>query len=763
MVRYAVEIQGIVQGVGFRPFVYRIANSFSLAGFVLNTSQGVSLEIEGSPAACAAFLTELQENPPSMALIEKITVKELPLRGEPGFRILASLAGTRNAMISPDIGICADCMRDITEKGNRRYHYAFTNCTNCGPRFTIIRDIPYDRKNTTMAEFTQCEPCQKEYEDPADRRFHAQPNACPDCGPHLSFYEDGESLAGDVYDLFQSRIAAGKIVAVKGIGGYHLVCDARNEAAVQALRQRKLRYDKPFAVMMPDLATAEKYCVLNQAEQKALTSTQKPIVLLQKKPNCPIAFNVSQNNRRLGVMLPYTPLHYLLLQNQEVLVMTSGNLSDRPMVFQDEAAFTGFSRVADAVLTHNRRIHRRMDDSVCIVVNDRLHLLRRARGFVPEPFCLPGNRQVILALGAQQKNTFCLAKRENAFLSGHIGDLDDADTEKSYTDEIAAFLKIFEALPAVIACDYHPDYLSSRYAVYYQKSLNEAFQKANKTEQEIQIIPIQHHHAHFASVLAEHDLNGEQIFGLIFDGSGLGDDGSIWGGEALFGNTGSSRRVGHLLPFRLLGGETAIREPWRVALAVTAQACDRDTALDLFPEDRKTARILLQAGEKEINSPLTSSMGRLFDAVAALAGICPVTTYEGQAAIELQQSMDTTAAGSYHFVIEQTDEGMLFDWRPLLRAVLTDRQNAVPAGGLSLRFHRAVVELIVQAAILQRQNNGSQKVVLSGGVFQNEYLLSQTMTALQEQGFTVYSNEKIPTNDGGIAFGQAAAVAYRMR
>ena len=763
MVRYAVEVQGIVQGVGFRPFVYRIAKSLLLDGFVYNTSKGVSIEIEGNQAGCAAFLTELQENPPPMARIEKVAVRELPLRGEPGFRILASLAGARNAMISPDIGICADCIRDITEKGNRRYRYAFTNCTNCGPRFTIIQDIPYDRKNTTMAQFTQCEPCQAEYEDPADRRFHAQPNACPDCGPHLIFNQNGKPLAGDVYDLFQSRIAAGKIVAVKGIGGYHLVCDARNEAAVQTLRQRKLRYDKPFAVMMPDLATVEKYCVMNQAEQRALTSIQKPIVLLQKKPDCSIAWSVCQNNRRLGVMLPYTPLHYLLLQNQKVLVMTSGNLSDRPMVFQDEEAFTGFSQIADAVLTHNRQIYRRMDDSVGIVVHDRLHLLRRARGFVPEPLRLPGNRQVILALGAQQKNTFCLAKQENAFLSGHIGDLDDADTEKAYTDEIAAFLKIFEALPAVIACDYHPDYLSSRYAVTYQKSLKQAFQKTNKTEQEIQIIPIQHHHAHFASVLAEHDLNEEQIFGLIFDGSGLGDDGSIWGGEALLGNIGSSSRVGHLLPFRLLGGETAIKEPWRVALAVTAQTCGRETALDLFPEDRETAEILLQAGEREINSPLTSSMGRLFDAVAALTGICPVTTYEGQAAIELQQSMDETAAGSYHFAIEQTDEGMLFDWRPLICAVLTDRKNAVPAGSLSLRFHRAVVELIVQAAILQRQNNGSQKVVLSGGVFQNEYLLGQAMTALEEQGFLFYSNEKIPTNDGGIAFGQAAAVAYRMR
>lgn len=763
MVRYFIEVQGIVQGVGFRPFVYRIANSFLLNGFVFNTSMGVSIEIEGNPATCEAFLTELQENPPPMARIEKVTVREIPLQEEHGFRILPSRVGIRNASISPDIGICEDCIKDISSKENRRYGYAFTNCTNCGPRFTIIQDIPYDRKNTTMAEFSQCAPCREEYENPADRRFHAQPNACPDCGPRLSFYQDGKLLPGDAYDLFQSRIDSGKIVALKGIGGYHLVCDARNEQAVQTLRQRKLRYDKPFAVMMPDLATVEKYCVLSQSEKKALTSMQKPIVLLQKKPACPIAISVTQINRRLGVMLPYTPLHYLLMQNQEVLVMTSGNLSDRPMTYQDEEAFAVFPQIADAVLTHNRKIYRRMDDSVCMVVNDRVHMIRRARGFVPEPIRLKGNRQVILALGAQQKNTFCLAKQENAFLSGHIGDLDDADTEKSFTDEIASFLKIFEAVPAVIACDLHPDYLSSRYAVYYQKSLNKVFQNLNKTEQEIQIIPIQHHHAHFASVLAEHEVTGDQILGLIFDGTGLGDDGSIWGGEALLGNIGASSRVGYLLPFALLGGETAIKEPWRVALAVTEQACGRETAFTLFPEDRETAEILLRAGEKKINSPLTSSMGRLFDAVAALAGICPVTTYEGQAAIELQQSMDETAAGCYHFEIEQSTDGMLFDWRPLICAIIGDRKTGVSAGILSLRFHRAVVELILNAAILQQKKTGSSKVALSGGVFQNGFLLGNAITALETHGFTVYSNEKIPTNDGGISFGQAAAVSYRMR
>jgi len=752
MVRYSIEILGIVQGVGFRPFVYRIANAYMLNGFVFNTSMGLSIEIEGSPEACAAFLVELEENPPPMALIEKIMVREIPVRGVDGFQILASQSGSRSTFISPDLGICDDCIRDITSKENRRYGYAFTNCTNCGPRFSIIQDLPYDRKNTTMSEFNQCAPCQAEYENPTNRRFHAQPNACPNCGPKLSFYQDDVLMTGDAYDFFRQAINSGKIVALKGIGGYHLVCDARNEHAVQTLRQRKFRYDKPFAVMMPDIATVEKFCVINQVEKRALTSRQKPIVLLKKKTDQQIAFGVTQNNRRLGVMLPYTPLHYLLMQGQEALVMTSGNLSDRPMTFHDEEAFAIFPQVADAILTHDRQIYRRMDDSVCIVVNDQVHMIRRARGFVPEPIQLKGNQHVILALGAQQKNTFCLAKQENAFLSGHIGDLDDSDTEKAFTDEIASFLKIFEALPTIIACDLHPDYLSTRYATYYQKLLSEAI-----------IMPIQHHHAHFASVLAEHSVTENQILGLIFDGTGLGEDDSIWGGEALLGNIGISSRLGHLRSFPLLGGEAAIQQPWRVALAMTEQACGLDMALSLFPKERETAKILLRAGEKNINSPSASSMGRLFDAVAALSGICPVTTYEGQAAIELQHCLDETAEGSYHFMIEENTNGMLFDWRPMICEIINDRKNGASSGVISLRFHLAVVELILNVAILQRMKNGIKSVVLSGGVFQNEYLLGNALTTLEKHEFIVYTNEKIPCNDGGISFGQAATVAYRMR
>lgn len=752
MVRYAVEVQGIVQGVGFRPFVYGIANSYNLSGVVFNTSRGLSIEIEGKSEACALFLDELKTNPPPMALIEKIEIHEIPVQGTLGFQILASQSGHRSTFISPDLGICEDCIDDISSKENRRYGYAFTNCTNCGPRFSIIKDLPYDRRNTTMSNFKQCALCQGEYENPSNRRFHAQPNACPDCGPRLSFYRDGSLITGDVYDLFHQTINAGKIVALKGIGGYHLVCDARNEQAVQTLRQRKLRYDKPFAVMMPDLATVERHCRLNQMEKKALTSRQKPIVLLKKKSNLQITFAVTQNNQRLGVMLPYTPLHYLLMQNQEALVMTSGNISDQPMIFQDVDAFAIFPQVADAILTHNRQIVRRVDDSVCIVVNDRMHMVRRARGYVPEPIPLKGNSHVILALGAQQKNTFCLAKQDNAFLSGHIGDLDDGETEKSFTDEITSFLKIFEAQPTIIACDLHPEYHSTRYASYYQKKLRGAI-----------LVPIQHHHAHFASVLAEHSVKGDQTLGFIFDGTGLGDDGSIWGGEVLLGNTGGSNRVGHLRSFLLLGGEAAIQEPWRVALAMTEQACGQETALSLFPKERITAEILLKAGEQNINSPSTSSMGRLFDAVAALCGICPVTTYEGQAAIELQHSMDETTEGVYHFLIEDQANGMLFDWRPLIREIIEDRKNGVSVGAISLRFHNAVVELIQNVALLQCAKNGIDSVVLSGGVFQNEYLLEKAQTALRKHEFIVYTNEKIPCNDGGISYGQAATVAYRMR
>jgi len=744
MVRYSLTVRGIVQGVGFRPFMFRLAKSLSIRGFVKNTSEGVYAEIEGDESDCDEFIDELKQHPPALALIEDIEVQTLQLRGDTDFVIMASSNGVRNALISPDIGICDECRADIEDKNNRRYRYAFTNCTNCGPRFTIIRDIPYDRKNTTMAGFIQCPDCRREYEDPLNRRFHAQPNACPVCGPKLSFYVDGKAIDGDPYELLRKCINDGMIVAVKGIGGYHLACDAQNEDAVARLRKNKIRYDKPFAVMMRDISTVRRFCEMDVTEEDILTCARKPIVLLKKKEGCTIAKSVAPGSNRLGVMLPYTPLHCILMENFDVLVMTSANISDRPMIYDDSEAMDRLFSIADAVLTHNRQIFRRMDDSVCMAVSDKVRMIRRARGYAPEPLRLNGNRSVILALGPQQKNTFCLAKGEDAFLSGHIGDLDDMDTVRAYESEIQSYLRIFEAKPDIIACDMHPDYVSTRYADRFRDVLP--------------VYEIQHHHAHFASVLAEHDI-GDNAIGLILDGTGYGKDGTLWGGEALWGNTGTSERIGHMLYAPLLGGEAAIREPWRMALAMVYVACGKDTALEYFEEYGDKTELLLRAYERNINSPPTSGAGRLFDAAAVLAGIRTHITYEGQAAVEFEQAIDDSADGSYSIDIAWESGMMIFDWRQLIRDIVRDAMSGCSTGEISARFHRAMVQLLVDAASLARRQYGSNIAALSGGVFQNVYILGNAVSNLEKNGFIVCSNEKVPANDGGISYGQAAAAA----
>lgn len=745
MIRYSLTIKGIVQGVGFRPFIFRLAKSHSICGFVRNTSEGVYAEIEGEEADCNDFIDELKSNPPALAQIKSIQVKTSQLRGDKDFVIVVSSYGVRNALISPDIGICDECRADIADKNNRRYRYAFTNCTNCGPRFTIIRDIPYDRKNTTMAEFVQCPDCRHEYENPYDRRFHAQPNACPVCGPKLSFYIAGQIKQQDPYVLFSKCINEGMIVAVKGIGGYHLACDAKNEDAVARLRKNKVRYDKPFAVMMRDIGTVRRFCKLDETEERILTSARKPIVLLKKRDDCTIAEDTAPNSNRLGVMLPYTPLHCILMENFDALIMTSANISDRPMIYDDHEAMERLFDIADAVLTHNRQIWRRMDDSVCMEVSGKVRLIRRARGYAPEPLKLKNNSGVILALGAQQKNTFCLAKGEDAFLSGHIGDLDDMDTVRAYESEIQSFMRIFEAKPDIIACDMHPDYVSTRYAERFRNVLP--------------VYEIQHHHAHFASVLAEHDIEKNAI-GLIFDGTGYGKDGAVWGGEALWGDIGASKRIGHMLYAPLLGGEAAIREPWRMALAMMSISCGKDAALEYFSEYGNIAELLLSAGKRKINSPFTSGAGRLFDAAAALAGIRINITYEGQAAIELEQAIDDSEGGSYGIDIVQEPDMMIFDWRQMICDIVRDVKNGMSVGKISAKFHRAMVQLLADAAFLARKQYGSNTVVLSGGVFQNAYILGNGISKLEKNGFDVFSNEKVPANDGGISYGQAAAAAW---
>ncbi len=741
MRRYAIKISGIVQGVGFRPFLFREAARLSLRGFARNTSYGVYAEVEGEEAACERFIEALRESPPPLARVTAVAAVPMEWKGDAAFAIVESEPGAHAALVSPDVGICEACWREIFDPKDRRYRYPFTNCTDCGPRFTIINDIPYDRQSTSMARFTQCPECQGEYDDPLCRRFHAQPNACSACGPRLSFLINGKEAEGDPFALFEEFVRSGKTVAVKGLGGFHLACDAKNEEAVARLRHNKARYEKPLAVMLRDVETVRLHCELSFEEEALLTSRRKPIVLLKKRPDCAIAPSVAPGNARLGAMLPYTPLHCLLMENREALVMTSGNVSDRPMLFRDGDAVAGLSSLADAILTHDRGIVRRVDDSVMIVSQGRPRFLRRARGYAPEPVSIKGCGRAIFAAGAQQKNIFCLVKGNDAFLSGHIGDLDDPETERSYREEAASYMRLFDASPEIAACDLHPDYLATRYA----KSLG------------LPVVPVQHHRAHFASVLAEHGVS-ESAVGFVFDGAGLGDDGTIWGGEAFYGNIQKSRRAGHLLPFPLLGGDAAAREPWRPALALAEIALGREEALSLHSH-KSGAEILLRARDAGINAPVSTSMGRLFDAVSSLAGVRDVSSYEGQAAVELEQTADMGFPGSYRFDIFEESETLVFDWRNLVRAAVFDAKAGLGAGAISAKFHRACAALVRDAALLLRERTGCFTVALSGGCFMNEILYQESGKLLEAEGFRVYSNEAVPVNDGGVAYGQAAVAA----
>ena len=742
MIRFRAQVQGIVQGVGFRPFLYREAVLRNLSGFVKNTSSGVYLEIEGSPADCEAFFAALETNPPPLSRITGMERSRIPATREPGFTIQESSSGEKSALVSPDIGICDDCKRELFSESDRRYRYPFINCTNCGPRFSIVRDVPYDRANTSMAGFVQCPPCRHEYEDPLDRRFHAQPNACAVCGPRLSFLVGGIERQGDPVELFAACIRAGQIVAVKGIGGFHLACDAANESAVRLLRARKQRYEKSFAVMLRDLDEAERYCVVSQEERALLSSPQKPIVLLQTRGVAVLAPSVAPGNRRLGVLLPYTPLHCLLLAQTPALVLTSGNVSDCPMLYRDEGTPDAFAPLADAVLTHDRPIVRRVDDSVFVVSLGAPRPLRRARGWAPEPLPLSGSTRHILAMGAQQKNTFCLVRGGQAFLSSHIGELDDPETEAEYLREIASMERLFSVRPKLAVCDLHPDYASTRLAC----------------ESGLPLLMVQHHHAHFASVLAEHAVSSPAI-GFIWDGTGYGADGTVWGGETLFGGIARSERIGHILPFRLFGGEAAVREPWRVALSVAEIALGRAEALNLFPARAAESRLLLQASDAGLNAPQATSMGRLFDAVAATCHLRETVSFEGQAAILLEQVAGASEREAYLFDLERDENGWIYDWRPVIKRAILDAANGVPAEKISMRFHRALAHLLARAAAEHRRETGCDTVALSGGCFQNELLLSLCNSELTQAGFTVLINRLVPCNDGGISYGQAAVAA----
>jgi hydrogenase maturation protein HypF len=735
--RVQARLRGIVQGVGFRPFVYNLARRLGLGGSVRNTSAGLIAEVEGDPAGVDRFLEALTHEAPPLAWIQDIAVTEISPTGGAEFVIEPSVSETGEfALVSPDVATCPECLIDFTSPANRRLGYAFTNCTNCGPRYTIVRDIPYDRPNTTMAPFRMCAACQAEYDDPANRRFHAQPNACAECGPALSA----------PVEEARSRLAAGEIAAIKGLGGFHLACDARDAAAVERLRARKRRSEKPFALMARDLAAAEEICQLSDADRAVLSGARRPIVILPTRE--PSRWrHVAPGNRTLGVMLPYTPLHHLLFQDApySALVMTSGNLSEEPIVVDNREARQHLAGVPDWFLTHNRAIYMRADDSVVRTFEGRERVLRRSRGYVPQPLDLGRGVPELLAVGGELKNAFCLTKGRHAILSQHIGDLENYETLLFFEETLANLKKLFRVTPRAVAYDLHPGYLSTRYAL----SL------AGLTQ-----FGVQHHHAHIASCMAENHLEGE-VIGVAFDGTGYGPDGAIWGGEFLVAGYAAFERRGHLRYVPLAGGDAAIREPWRAALAYCQDTVgtrfDTPPGLRAVPEDR--IRVVRRMIEKGVNTVPTSSCGRLFDAVAAIIGLRHEVTFEGQAAIELEMIAGDSDAAPYSFELTEAQTWEV-DFRPMIERMVASGE---PPPVIAARFHNTVAEAIAETCRRIRGQSGLRRVCLSGGTFQNVRLLTRTLALLRAADFEVFLHADVPPNDGGIALGQAAIAAARMR
>lgn len=756
-----VHITGIVQGVGFRPFVYKLATRLDLKGWVKNTSAGVDIEVDGDKDILDSFIRSLRDEAPPLSGIDELTASFRSANGFRSFDIFHSESiDSAFQPISPDVAICDDCLRELFDPSDRRYRYPFINCTNCGPRFTIIKDIPYDRPKTTMAPFAMCPNCEREYIDPTNRRFHAQPVACSKCGPSvwLEALKAGkfERLSNSDAAIAKTRelLTQGKILAIKGLGGFHLACDASNSQVVTELRNRKLRVDKPFAVMMPDFEIIEQNCIVSDNERELLLSSAHPIVLLKRKPESNIAREVAPRQDVIGVMLPYTPLHYLLLEKSnefpQALVMTSGNLSEEPIATDNDKARERLSKLADVFLMHDRDIHMRCDDSVVRIFEKEIYPIRRSRGYAPYPVKLPWDVPPLLAAGSELKNTFCITNKNYAFLSHHIGDMENYETLKSFGQGVEHFEKLFRVKPEAIAYDLHPNYLATRYAL----------QRAER--ENLPTIGVQHHHAHIAACMAEHGLDGnEPVIGLSFDGTGYGDDGAIWGGEFLVADYRGYQRAAHLEYFPLPGGDAAVKKPARTALALLwSLGLEWDERLasvaELGKEDRVTLRAQL---EKKINTPMTSSMGRLFDAAAALAGVRQKVNYEGQAAIEFEAKADETESVGYSFGLDQGQAGVRSGVELLVKDVLA----GVHVSKISARFHNGLAQSVYEVVKKISTDTGLRAVALSGGVWQNLTLLRRTMSLLQAGGFKVYLHREVPTNDGGLSLGQAVIAASKLR
>jgi hydrogenase maturation protein HypF len=798
MKKYRITITGIVQGVGFRPFIYNLAMELGLKGWVGNTDSDVIIEVEATDNQIINFLNKVKETAPVLSKIESINYQQLCLEGFTDFTIRHSQTNSKgHIFISPDVCTCKDCIEELKNRQDRRYMYPFINCTNCGPRFTIIKDIPYDRDKTTMGSFEMCNHCRQEYTTPSDRRYHAQPVSCHDCGPSLGILDEKgnnvfntQMTSSEYIEYISNVIKEGQIAAIKGIGGYHLACAALNEAAVDRLRSRKHRDDKPFALMIKNLDVVAKYCKMNEKEIQLLKSPASPIVLLEKKEDLELPAAIAHMNRYLGVMLPYTPIHHILFEQEgfpEIIVMTSGNLSSEPIFYKDYEAISGLYGIADAFLTNNREIYIRTDDSVTRVFDNKEYIIRRSRGYVPRPIKIDVHKLLeidqnyeipsVLACGGELKNVFCLNNNNLFYLSHHIGDLENESTNVAFKSGIEHFKKLFDISPKYIVYDLHPNYYSSQYALNQSEN--------NK-------IGIQHHKAHIAACMAENQVVGN-VIGVSFDGNGFGEDGNIWGGEFFKGDYFGFERVGHLEYDMMPGGDSAVKHPWKMAVSYLFSAnmtgiiqrtkVNEHYANILSLKDISQSAIdfTIKMLERKLNCPQTSSMGRFFDAVSALLGIKTDISYEGQAAIELEYNSDIHNAKPYNIdlcsqkvlsastpistsisaatprsdssVIDST--GFVVKTDCIIKQIVSDLQDNKSVAYISSRFHSTIAEIILQGCKIVRNSSGLNSVVLSGGVFQNMTLLRMTVDRLKENGFIIYTHSEVPANDGGIALGQA--------
>jgi len=756
--RNRITIHGIVQGVGFRPYIHKLVQNNQLAGWICNSNQGVEMEVEGEDSAIHHFIKDLKNNLPPLALIEDIKFERLPWLGYCGFKIKKSQSNHRHPiiLIPPDISVCDDCLKELNNPFDPRYRYPFINCTNCGPRFTIIKDIPYDRDKTTMEEFLMCSDCYAEYTDIENRRYHAQPNACPVCGPEVSLYAGMQKIiTKNPIGEAQRRLIKGQVGVIKGLGGFHLTCDAGNHLAVSRIREIKQRDEKPFAVMVENSSIIRTFSRLSPFARKYLESIERPIVLLKKKNNNHLSSEIAPGNAYIGVMLPYTPLHFLLLQNNDlILVMTSANFSDEPIIYQNEEAFQKLAHQVDFLLVHNRAIYNRCDDSVIKISFNRPIFIRRSRGYTPYPIVLSEKSRQILAMGPEQKNTVCFTRDRYAFSSQHLGDLNNRDSYEAYQKAIHRIIRIFQFNPEVIACDLHPDYLSTIYAEELSK------------EKDLPLLKIQHHYAHIASCMVENQLN-EKVIGVAFDGTGLGEDGKIWGGEFLVVDLKDFHRVGHLKYQAMPGGDQVIHQPWRMTYSYLYSIFGQEAAnLNVKLIERRAPeelQLLNQMVDKKINSPLTSSCGRLFDAVAALIGLRDEVNFEGQAAMELEAICQASYKGHYSYQIEEAIPGWIVNIEEMFHQIIYDMKKHKNIRKIATQFHNTIADFTLFMCVKIREKYNINIVTLSGGVFQNSFLLDQTIRKLEEKDFIVFIHQKMPPNDACISLGQAVIANARIQ